>query len=103
MQRYDCLKVIAQDTGSALAVCTGWSAREWWAVRPSDGNLKTRRLLQQTQAQAAAIAATEERSRLILGSIDEGILGLDIEGRASFINPAGRTCAGATASQSHRH
>ena len=44
MQRYDCLKVIAQDTGSALAVCTGWSAREWWAVRPSDGNLKTRTL-----------------------------------------------------------
>jgi len=44
MQRYDCLKVIAQDTGNALAVCTGWSAREWWAVRPSDGNLKTRTL-----------------------------------------------------------
>jgi thiamine pyrophosphate-dependent acetolactate synthase large subunit-like protein len=25
-------------------VCTGWGAREWWALRPSDGNLKTRTL-----------------------------------------------------------
>ncbi|MPZ74988.1 MAG: hypothetical protein GEU77_00485 [Deltaproteobacteria bacterium] len=44
MQRYAYLKAIADDTGNALAVCTGWSAREWWAVRPSDGNLKTRTL-----------------------------------------------------------
>jgi thiamine pyrophosphate-dependent acetolactate synthase large subunit-like protein len=44
MQRYDCLKAIAQEAGDALAVCTGWAAREWWAVRPSDGNLKTRTL-----------------------------------------------------------
>lgn len=44
MQRYDFLKAIGQDTGNALAVCTGWGAREWWAVRPSDGNLKTRTL-----------------------------------------------------------
>ena len=44
MQRYDYLKAIATDAGDALAVCTGWGAREWWAVRPSDGNLKTRTL-----------------------------------------------------------
>jgi thiamine pyrophosphate-dependent acetolactate synthase large subunit-like protein len=44
MQRYDYLKTIAGDTADALAVCTGWGAREWWAVRPSDGNLKTRTL-----------------------------------------------------------
>ena len=44
MQRYDFLKAIAGDTGDALAVCTGWTAREWWALRPSDGNLKTRTL-----------------------------------------------------------
>lgn len=44
MQRYDYLKAIAGDTGDALTVCTGWGAREWWAVRPSDGNLKTRTL-----------------------------------------------------------
>lgn len=44
MQRYDYLEVIASDAGDALTVCTGWAAREWWAVRPSDGNLKTRTL-----------------------------------------------------------
>jgi thiamine pyrophosphate-dependent acetolactate synthase large subunit-like protein len=44
MQRYDFLKAIANDTADALAVCTGWGAREWWALRPSDGNLKTRTL-----------------------------------------------------------
>jgi thiamine pyrophosphate-dependent acetolactate synthase large subunit-like protein len=44
MQRYDYLEVIAGDAGDALTVCTGWAAREWWAVRPSDGNLKTRTL-----------------------------------------------------------
>ena len=44
MQRYDYLKAIAPESADALAVCTGWTAREWWAVRPSEGNLKTRTL-----------------------------------------------------------
>jgi thiamine pyrophosphate-dependent acetolactate synthase large subunit-like protein len=44
MQRYDYLKTIAADAGDALAVCAGWAAREWWALRPGDGNLKTRTL-----------------------------------------------------------
>lgn len=44
MQRYDYLKEISADAQDALAVSTGWGSREWWAVRPSDGNLKTRTL-----------------------------------------------------------
>ena len=44
MQRYDYLHTIAADSADALAVCTGWAAREWWAVRPGEGNLKTRTL-----------------------------------------------------------
>jgi thiamine pyrophosphate-dependent acetolactate synthase large subunit-like protein len=44
MQRYDYLQAIAANASDALAVCTGWAAREWWAVRPSEGNLKTRTL-----------------------------------------------------------
>jgi thiamine pyrophosphate-dependent acetolactate synthase large subunit-like protein len=44
MQRYDFLKAVSGDTADALAVCTGWAAREWWAVRPGEGNLKTRTL-----------------------------------------------------------
>jgi len=43
-QRFDYLKMIAADAADALTVCTGWSAREWWALRPSEGNLKTRTL-----------------------------------------------------------
>jgi thiamine pyrophosphate-dependent acetolactate synthase large subunit-like protein len=44
MQRYDFLKAIAGECQDALAVCTGWAAREWWALRPGEGNLKTRTL-----------------------------------------------------------
>ena len=44
MQRYDYLRAIAANSGDALAVCTGWAAREWYALRPSEGNLKTRTL-----------------------------------------------------------
>ena len=44
MQRFDFLQAIAAESEDALTVCTGWGAREWWAVRPSDGNLKTRTL-----------------------------------------------------------
>ena len=44
MQRYDFLRAIAPEAGDALTVCTGWGAREWWALRPGDGNLKTRTL-----------------------------------------------------------
>lgn len=44
MQRYDYLKTIGGDCQDALVVSTGWASREWWAVRPGDGNLKTRTL-----------------------------------------------------------
>jgi phosphonopyruvate decarboxylase len=44
VQRYDCLRAIAHESADALAVSTGWASREWWALRPSDGNLKTRTL-----------------------------------------------------------
>jgi phosphonopyruvate decarboxylase len=44
LQRFDFLKSIGEDSKDALAVCTGWAAREWWAIRPSEGNLKTRTL-----------------------------------------------------------
>ncbi|MGH7774217.1 MAG: thiamine pyrophosphate-dependent enzyme [Candidatus Binatia bacterium] len=44
MQRYDLLQAIAQDTGDALVVAAGGAAREWQALRPGDGNLRTRTL-----------------------------------------------------------
>ncbi|MDO8607677.1 MAG: PAS domain S-box protein [Phaeospirillum sp.] len=36
----------------------------------------------------AALAALEERSRLILTAVGDGIVGMDIEGRIAFVNPA---------------
>lgn len=62
MQRYDFLRAIAADTKDALAVCTGWGAREWWAVRPGEGNLKTRTLgLVSSIAAGLALALPERK------------------------------------------
>ena len=58
------------------------------------GNLETRKLLETTRVQAATVAAAEERSRLILGSVDDGICGLDTSGRVTFVNPAGAKILG---------
>jgi thiamine pyrophosphate-dependent acetolactate synthase large subunit-like protein len=44
MQRYDFLKAIASHARDALVVNTGYATREWSALRPGDGNLKTRTL-----------------------------------------------------------
>jgi len=53
------------------------------------------RLLEATQQQAAQLekqagelAELEEHSRLILGAVSEGILGIDLSGRMMFANPA---------------
>ena len=65
MQRYDYLKLIAADAPNikdALCVSTGWASREWWAVRPSDGNLKTRTLgLVSSIAAGLAIALPQRK------------------------------------------
>ena len=57
---------------------------------------KTRLLLEQTQQQSEALAAVEERSRLILESVGEAIFGLSAEGLMSFVNPAGAKMLGYT-------
>ncbi|MBF0454104.1 MAG: transporter substrate-binding domain-containing protein [Magnetococcales bacterium] len=36
----------------------------------------------------AALAESDERSRLILSSVTDGIFGLDLEGKTTFVNPA---------------
>ncbi|MBF0568243.1 MAG: response regulator [Nitrospirae bacterium] len=72
-------------------------------------NIETRELLEKSQIQALdlsvsqeqlkargddleasreILAQAEERSRLILTSVSDGILGLDTDGRITFINPA---------------
>ena len=62
MQRYDYLKLIAEDSQDALVVCTGFASREWWALRPSDGNLKTRTLgLVSSVAAGLAIALPQRK------------------------------------------
>ncbi len=59
------------------------------------GNVATRELLEKTQAQAkeleaskATLAQNEERTRLILGAVGDGILGMDTDGNMTFVNPA---------------
>ena len=58
------------------------------------GTIETRKLLRQTVEQAATVAAAEERSRLILGSVEEGICGLNTDGLLEFVNPAGAKMLG---------
>ncbi|HWH79382.1 MAG TPA: thiamine pyrophosphate-dependent enzyme [Candidatus Binatus sp.] len=70
MQRYDYLKAIAGDAQDALCVSTGWGSREWWALRPSEGNLKTR-----TLGLVSSIAAG-----LALALPDRKVLALDGDG-----------------------
>ncbi|QWR78187.1 response regulator [Candidatus Magnetomonas plexicatena] len=55
-------------------------------------------ILQSTELQASReiLAQTEELSRLILGSVNDGIVGLDMEGSITFINNAGAKMLGYT-------
>jgi two-component system sensor histidine kinase/response regulator len=62
-------------------------------------NLQTKQLLEQTRVQAEAVAAAEERSRLILSSVDEGICGMDNHGVLTFLNPAASKILGYTADE----
>jgi two-component system, sensor histidine kinase and response regulator len=57
-------------------------------------NTKTRKLLEHTKQQAEALAAVEERSRLILASAGEGICGLNTDGLMAFVNPTGAEMVG---------
>jgi two-component system, sensor histidine kinase and response regulator len=44
-------------------------------------NVRTQQLLEE-------VAAAEERSRLVLSSVDQGIFGMDLNGHMTFMNPA---------------
>ncbi|MCX5818697.1 MAG: PocR ligand-binding domain-containing protein [Deltaproteobacteria bacterium] len=55
--------------------------------------IEQRRELEESKA---SLAQTEERSRLILGSMSEGIFGIDPEGKVIFVNPAGCAILGYT-------
>ncbi|MEE9913923.1 MAG: PAS domain S-box protein [Deltaproteobacteria bacterium] len=83
----------------------------------TQSNLRMKKLLKESQSQAAALAASElqltarrdelerqkeqliqaeERSRLILGSMQEGIWGLDADGKTTFVNRASLDMLGYT-------
>jgi len=59
----------------------------WWNRRLG------REVHERRQAQLA-LAEAEERSRLLLESVTEGIFGLDLAGQVSFVNPAGAMMLG---------
>ena len=48
------------------------------------------------QERTAELAVSEERGRLILGAVTDGIFGLDGEGRITFVNPAACAILGLT-------
>jgi two-component system sensor histidine kinase/response regulator len=56
--------------------------------------LEASRLLEHTKLQAKNLAVVEERSRLILSSVDEGICGMNPEGVMTFVNTAGAQMLG---------
>lgn len=58
------------------------------------GHRATETLLAQTQLQASALAAAEEHARLILASVSDGIVGIDLERRTTMINVAGADILG---------
>jgi len=53
-----------------------------------EGVIEVSRDITERKQAELALAQAEEHSRQILGSVSDGILGLDLEGRISFINPA---------------
>ena len=69
-------------------------AEQTQKLKQSEGEL----LLQQKELleQREQLKTSEERSRLILHSSAEGIFGVDVEGRVSFVNPAAARMLGFT-------
>jgi two-component system sensor histidine kinase/response regulator len=61
--------------------------------------LETSKLLEKTKLQAETLALVEERSRLILSSVDEGICGLSPDGVMTFMNSAGAQMLGFAAEE----
>jgi two-component system, sensor histidine kinase and response regulator len=68
-----------------------------------DRNLQTKGLLEESRRQAEELekqsellAESEERSRLILGSVGDGIVGMDTQGLITFANPAAPALLGYT-------
>ena len=49
---------------------------------------------EELEASQAILAQTEERTRLILSSVNEGIWGLDADGHTTFVNPAAAAMLG---------
>ncbi len=64
------------------------------ALAESENQLRDRK--DELEGQKELLAQAEERSRLILGSIGEGIFGVDKEGRVTFLNPAAIAILGYT-------
>ncbi|MCW8830642.1 MAG: DUF3365 domain-containing protein, partial [Gammaproteobacteria bacterium] len=56
--------------------------------RVIDRTAKLETEITERQKTMEALAEAEEQNRLLLNSADEGICGLDQEGRATFVNPA---------------
>jgi len=69
----------------------------WLRARGEELESINRRMAEQARVleeQTARLAQTEERSRLLLASIKEGVCGVDMEGRITFLNRAAEEMLG---------
>ncbi|MEN8170789.1 MAG: PAS domain S-box protein [Pseudomonadota bacterium] len=71
-------------------------------VEPKDGSARFVAVVRNTTERMEAdnrLRESEERNRLLLESVGEGVYGLDTEGKATFVNPAACEILGYTAEE----
>ncbi len=81
-----------------LAMMIGTVLLAWQLNRSWDRQARTQRRMSQLNGalrqQHQETEAAKQRSELILGAAGDGICGIDLEGRITFINPAARSMFG---------
>ncbi|WP_176787839.1 PAS-domain containing protein [Roseospirillum parvum] len=70
---------------------------------PSGGFVSTFTDVTETRRAQEALAQSEERTRLLLESVGEGVFGVDREGRVTFVNPPAERLLGYTAEEMIGH
>lgn len=81
-------KLVLAYAGLLLVFAGGSTAIAHFRIRRRAAEDAVRKYTQALEARAAELTASREQFRLLLDSSGEGIIGLDGEGRVTFVNPA---------------